>query len=60
MSIFSYYARRNKKALLENKISSLKKVMKQEGDKSAFYLIHKAELEEAEQKLKEYGGNCGE
>ena len=53
MGIFGYYARRNKKALLENKISSLKKVMKQEGNKSSFYILHKAELEEAEQKLKE-------
>ena len=53
MGIYGYYAKWNKKSLLENKISALKKIIKQEGEKGAFYPLHKQELAEAEEKLKE-------
>lgn len=62
MGIFGYYARDNKEAILNNRISALKRLIKQYGEKYPFYPIYKEELSKAEEKLKKLkGGNsCGE
>ena len=62
MSIFSYYARDNKEAIYKNRISALKRLIKQYGESYPFYPIYKEELNKAEEKLKQLkGGNsCGE
>lgn len=62
MSIFSYYARDNKEAIYKNRISALKRLIKQYGESYPFYPIYKEELAKAEEKLKQLkGGNsCGE
>ena len=53
MSIFSYYARDNKEAILNNRISALKRLIKQYGENFPFYPIYKEELSKAEEKLKQ-------
>ncbi len=62
MSIFGYYARDNKEAIYKNRISALKRLIKQYGESYPFYPIYKEELAKAEEKLKQLkGGNsCGE
>lgn len=62
MRIFGYYARDNKKAILENRISALKRLIKMYGENYPFYPVYKEELSKAEEKLKQLkGGNsCGE
>ena len=62
MSIFGYYTRDNKEAILENRISALKRLIKMYGESFPFYQIYKEELSKAEEKLKQLkGGNsCGE
>ena len=62
MSIFSYYTRDNKEAIYKNRISALKRLIKQYGESYPFYPIYKEELAKAEEKLKQLqGGNsCGE
>ena len=62
MSIFSYYARDNKEKKKKNRISALKRLIKQYGESYPFYPIYKEELSKAEEKLKQLkGGNsCGE
>ena len=56
MGIFGYYARDNKKAILENRISALKRLIKQYGETYPFYPIYKEELLKAEEKLKNLRG----
>lgn len=56
MGIIGYYARDNKKAIYENRISALKRLMKQYGEKYPFYPIWKEELLKAEEKLKSVRG----
>lgn len=62
MSIFGYYARDNKEAIYKNRMSALKRLIKQYGESYPFYPIYKEELAKAEEKLKQLkGGNsCGE
>lgn len=60
MGIMGYYARDNKKGILENRISALKRLIKYYGENYPFYPVYKEELIKAEQKLKELGGKCGE
>jgi len=62
MSIFGYYARDNKEAIYKNRISALKRLIKQYGESFPFYPVYKEELAKAEEKLKQLkGGNsCGE
>lgn len=62
MGIFSYYARDNKEAIYKNRISALKRLIKQYGESYPFYPVYKEELAKAEEKLKQLkGGNsCGE
>lgn len=58
MSIYGYYAKDNRKAILENRISALKRLIKQYGESYPFYSVWKEELSKAEEKLK--GVICGE
>ena len=62
MGIIDSYARDNKKAIYKNRISALKRLIKQYGENYPFYPIWKNELIKAEEKLKQLkGGNsCGE
>ena len=62
MSIFSYYARDNKEKKKKNRISALKRLIKQYGESYPFYPIYKEELAKAEEKLKQLKGenSCGE
>ena len=56
MGIIDFYARDNKKAIYENRISALKRLMKQYGESYPFYPIWRNELAKAEEKLKKLGG----
>lgn len=53
MSILGYYVRNNKEAILKNRISALKRLIKQYGENYPFYSVYKEELNKAEEKLKE-------
>lgn len=59
MGIMNKYAKNNQEQRLNNHIVALKRLIEQQGEKSAFYILYKAELEKAEQKLKQMGVNCG-
>lgn len=54
--IIDFYAKNNKKAIYENRISALKRLIKQYGENYPFYPIYKEELAKAEEKLKKLGG----
>ena len=56
MSIFGYYARDNKEAIYKNRISALERLMKQYGEDYPYYLIWKAELLKAKEKLERVRG----
>ena len=52
MGIYGYYAKWNKKSLLENKISALKKIIKQEGEKRCFLSFTQARVSRSGRKVK--------
>lgn len=56
MGIIDSYAKNNKKAIYENRISALKRLIKQYGENYPFYPIYKEELAKAEEKLKKLRG----
>lgn len=56
MGIIGCYVRDNKKAIYENRISALKRLIKQYGENYPFYPIYKEELAKAEEKLKKLRG----
>lgn len=56
MGIMGYYIRDNKKGIFENRISALKKLIKQYGEGYPDYPIWKKELAIAEEKLRKLRG----
>ena len=56
MGIFGYYARDNKEAIYKNRISALKRLIKQYGESFPFYPVYKEELAKAEEKLSKLRG----
>lgn len=52
MGIIDYYARQNKRKILENRISALERLIKYYGKEYPFYPIYIDELEKTQEKLK--------
>lgn len=56
MGIMGYYIRDNKKGIFENRITALKRLIKQYGEDYPDYPIWKNELAIAEEKLRKLRG----